>query len=318
MELLYFLLLGFGILMYVLLDGFDLGIGMLFPWFEDHQDRGKMMRAVAHVWDGNETWLVFGGVILLGAFPAAYGRLLEALYLPIMLMLLALVFRGVAFEYRFKAKTSRRWWDLAFGLGSSLAAFCQGLILGTLVESGAERLLTPFSVFTAFAVMAGYGLLGATYLNLKTSGALQAKARALAGTLLVAVMLAMAAVSLWNFALVDGVRERWLAYLPWLWPIPLLALAVALWLWRSLQAGAEQRPFWLAMALFVLGFLGLVVGLFPELIPGRLNIYQAAAPRASLAFMLPGIAIFLPLILGYTLWGYRIFKGKVEHYEEGY
>ncbi|WKE65224.1 cytochrome d ubiquinol oxidase subunit II [Gallaecimonas kandeliae] len=317
MELFYFLLLGFAILMYVVLDGFDLGLGILFPLFPEQHDRDLMMRSVSHVWDGNETWLVFGGVILMGAFPLAYATLLPILYLPIVLMLVALIFRGIAFEYRFKAKSSRRWWDLAFGLGSSVAAFCQGLMLGCLVESGGETLLTPFSVLTAFAVMAGYALLGASYLVVKTRADLQLRAKALCKPLLVAVMLAMVAVSLWNFLAVPAVQERWLGNLGWLWPIPLLTAAIALVLWQSLKR-SEVVPFFCAVLLFVMGFLGLVVGLFPQLVPGRLNLFEAAAPVQSLKFMLPGVLIFVPLILGYTLWGYRIFRGKVHDYEEGY
>ncbi|EKE77129.1 cytochrome d ubiquinol oxidase subunit II [Gallaecimonas xiamenensis] len=317
MELFYFLLLGFAILMYVVLDGFDLGLGILFPVFPEQHDRDMMMRSVSHVWDGNETWLVFGGVILMGAFPAAYATLLPILYLPIVLMLVALIFRGIAFEYRFKAKSSRRWWDLAFGLGSSVVAFCQGLMLGSLVESGGQTLLSPFSVLTAFAVMAGYALLGATYLVVKSSGQLQAKARAASKPLLVAVMLAMVAVSLWNFASVPSVQAKWLANLGWLWPIPLITGAIALVLWQGLKR-SEVLPFFCTIALFVMGFLGLVVGLFPQLVPGQLNLFEAAAPVQSLKFMLPGVLIFVPLILGYTLWGYRIFRGKVHDFEEGY
>ncbi|WP_406664719.1 cytochrome d ubiquinol oxidase subunit II [Gallaecimonas sp. GXIMD1310] len=317
MELFYFLLLGFAILMYVVLDGFDLGLGILFPVLPAQADRDMMMRSVSHVWDGNETWLVFGGVILMGAFPAAYATLLPTLYLPIILMLVALIFRGIAFEYRFKAHSSRRWWDLAFGLGSSVAAFSQGLMLGSLVQSGGEHLLTPFSVLTAFAVMAGYALLGATYLVVKTSGELQARARAVSKPLLLAVMVAMAAVSVWNLLAVPSVEQRWLANIGWLWPIPLLTAAIAVVLWQGLKR-SDVLPFFCTIGLFVMGFAGLVVGLFPQLVPGRLNLFEAAAPTQSLTFMLPGVLIFVPVILGYTLWGYRVFRGKVDDFEEGY
>ncbi|WP_115717218.1 cytochrome d ubiquinol oxidase subunit II [Gallaecimonas mangrovi] len=317
MELFYFLLLGFAILMYVVLDGFDLGLGILYPALPEQHDRDMMMRSVSHVWDGNETWLVFGGVILMGAFPAAYATLLPTLYLPICLMLISLIFRGIAFEYRFKATSSRQWWDLAFGLGSSVAAFCQGLMLGSLVQSGGEQLLTPFSILTAFAVMAGYALLGATYLVVKTSGALQDKAKRLVKPLLALVIIAMVAVSLWNFLAVPSVHTRWMSNIGWLWPIPFITAVIAFALFKSLKH-SEVAPFYCAVALFVMGFIGLVVGLFPYLVPGRLSLFDAAAPRQSLTFLLPGVLIFVPIILAYTLWGYRIFRGKVHDFEEGY
>ena len=197
-ALFYFLLLGFAILMYVLLDGFDLGIGILYPWFNSDAEHDHLMRSVAHVWDGNETWLVFGGVILFGAFPSAYALILSSLYLPIMLMLIGLIFRGVAFEYRFKSDSSKKWWSRAFSLGSTLAAFCQGLMLGSLVQGVPEgiisqsslALLTPFTVFTGLAVVAGYALLACAYLVMKSRGAIQHKAAQRGRLLVWLVMLA--------------------------------------------------------------------------------------------------------------------------------
>lgn len=341
LPLFYFLLLGFAILMYVLLDGFDLGIGILYPWFNSDAEHDHLMRSISHVWDGNETWLVFGGVILFGAFPLAYASLASLLYLPIMLMLIGLIFRGVAFEYRFKSLRSKIWWNRAFAMGSSVAAFCQGLMLGAVVqgiEYSSQSLaglpwLNPFSLFTGLAVMAGYALLGCTYLTMKSRGDIQQKAARYGQRLLLFVMLAMLLVSLWTLYSQPAVRGRWFG--GWhsliLMLLPLLAVLAARLLFRDLgrvqrQFAAtaninprhESRPFWLAAALFLLAFAGLVVGLFPYLLPPQLSFGQAAAPDSSLRFMLPGIVIFLPLILAYTLWGYHIFRGKVEDFEEGY
>lgn len=341
LPLFYFLLLGFAILMYVLLDGFDLGVGILYPWFHSDAEHDHLMRSVSHVWDGNETWLVFGGVILFGAFPAAYAAIASGLYLPIMLMLIGLIFRGVSFEYRFKSQRSKAWWNRAFAIGSSLAAFCQGLMLGMLVQGidssslNASSLqgLTPFSVFCGLAVMAGYALLGCTYLTMKSRGAIQQKAARYGQRLLLFVMLSMLLVSLWTLYSQADIRARWFAsgYTMLLMLLPLSAILCARLLFRDLgrvqrQFAAElpinnrheSRPFWLAASLFFLAFTGLVVGLFPYLLPGQLSFYQAAAPDSSLQFMLPGVLIFVPLILAYTLWGYHIFRGKVEDFEEGY
>jgi len=339
LALFYFLLLGFAILMYVILDGFDLGIGILYPWFSEEQAKDHLMRSISHVWDGNETWLVFGGVILFGAFPSAYAGLLSGLYLPIMLMLIGLIFRGVAFEYRFKSETSRVWWNRAFASGSMLAAFCQGLMLGAIIQGMPDTashslvLLTPFTLFTGFAVVAGYALLGCTYLVMKSRDSIQAQAARYGQRLVLIVMFAMALVSLWTVLQSAEIFDRWFSgWHPFaLAPLPLAAIFCARLLWldlgkvrRKLQAGHiplskhEDRPFWLAVCLFTLGFIGLLVSLFPALIPGKLTYLQAAAPSASLWFMLPGVAIFVPLILAYTCWGYRIFAGKVEDFEEGY
>ncbi|MBZ9612439.1 cytochrome d ubiquinol oxidase subunit II [Rheinheimera maricola] len=341
LPLFYFLLLGFAILMYVLLDGFDLGIGILYPWFNSDAEHDHLMRSISHVWDGNETWLVFGGVILFGAFPAAYASIASMLYLPIMLMLIGLIFRGVAFEYRFKSQRSKIWWNRSFAIGSSLAAFCQGLMLGVLVQGvdannlalSSLQWLTPFSLFTGLAVMAGYALLACTYLTMKSRGAIQQKAARYGQRLLLFVMLCMLLVSLFTLLTQPEIRVRWFAggYSLLLMLLPLAAGLTARLLFRDLgrvqrqfaadtdiNSRHESRPFWLAATLFLLAFAGLVVGLFPYLLPRQLSFYAAAAPNSSLTFMLPGILIFVPLILAYTLWGYHIFRGKVEDYQEGY
>jgi cytochrome d ubiquinol oxidase subunit II len=334
LALFYFLVLGFAIFMYVLLDGFDLGIGILYPWFNQDGERDHLMRSISHVWDGNETWLVFGGVVLFAAFPAAYAGITSTFYLPIMLMLFALIFRGVAFEYRFKSDTSRPYWDFAFSAGSAVAAFCQGMLLGSLVQGvpadvdslSSLHWLTPFSILTGFSVMAGYALLAACYLFMKSRGRIQAHSAKLAKRLLLITILAMVIVSLWTVASQVEIRQRWFSSLNFLWlsPLPIITLVVAVLAWRDLnrhsvgQSHHEDRPFWYAATLFLLGFAGLVVGLFPYLIPRQLTFMDAASPDSSLLFLLPGICIFVPLICAYTFWGYRVFAGKVEDYQEGY
>ncbi|MCW8355570.1 cytochrome d ubiquinol oxidase subunit II [Marinomonas pontica] len=330
----YFLVLGFAIFMYVLLDGFDLGIGILYPWFNQEGERDHLMRSISHVWDGNETWLVFGGVVLFAAFPAAYAGITSTFYLPIMLMLFALIFRGVAFEYRFKSETSRPYWDLAFSAGSAIAAFCQGMLLGSIVQGvpvGVDSLsslhwLTPFSILTGFAVMAGYALLAACYLFMKSRGRIQDHAAKLGKRLLLITIFAMIIVSVWTVASQIDIRQRWFSGFNFLWlsPLPIITLVVAVLAWKDLNSHSagiihhESRPFWYAATLFLLGFAGLVVGLFPYLIPRQLTFMEAASPDSSLLFLLPGICIFVPLICAYTLWGYRVFAGKVEDYQEGY
>ena len=328
-ALIWYALIGLAVLIYVVLDGFDLGIGILFPWFEEHHQKDHLMRSISHVWDGNETWLVFGGVILFAAFPEAYSTILSTFYLPIMLMLFALIFRGVAFEYRFKSDRSKPWWDFAFSAGSTVAAFCQGVILGAIVQGvpiNAIELsswiwLTPFSILTGFSVMAGYALLGACYLYMKSRDDMQQRASRYARTLLILILLFMLVVSLWTVVAQPEIRHRWFDGINFflLSPLPVLSIALGYTTWVSLSnVNHESRPFWCVAGLFLLGFAGLVVSLFPYLIPRHLTFMDAAAPDSSLRFLLYGICIFVPLICGYTLWGYRVFSGKVEDYQEGY
>lgn len=330
-----YLLLGFAVLMYVALDGFDLGLGILYPWFQDEAQRDIMMRSISHVWDGNETWLVFGGVLLLAAFPLAYAQILSSLYLPIMLMLFGLILRGVAFEYRFKAHRSKRYWDLSFFIGSALAAFCQGVILGALVqggqpsEHGYEFAWTSwFALVVGVSVMAAYALLACGYLLMKTRDKLAQRAAKLAQYLVFAVAAALAWVSLSMLLFNVEVSQRWLNshYSLWLWPLPLLSVLLIGLLWVDLGRAQRQqlplsrhaRPFVYVLGLFLLAFIGLVVSLFPYIIPFEVTLYEAQSAESAQWFILPGILIFLPLVLGYTLWGYRIFSGKVEDYEQGY
>jgi cytochrome d ubiquinol oxidase subunit II len=320
----WFAVIGFGVLMYVVLDGFVLGIGILAPFAEDEPQLDVMMNTAAPIWDGNETWLVLGGAGLMTAFPKAYAALLSALYLPVLLLVMALVFRGVAFEFRFKAQRSRRLWSVSFALGSLLAAFAQGVILGALVEGlkmqdgryvgGAFGWFSPFSMLTGVAVVTGYALLGSTWLILKTGGREQALARSLTRPLMVAVLVFMGLVSTWLPFLQSRVMERWFSdgNFWWLSPVPLLTLAVAVALWRSaMHPRRDLPPFLLTLALFVLGFLGLVLGMWPYLLPPTMTLWQAAAPATSLGFSMVGLALLLPVILGYTVWSYRVFRGKV-------
>ncbi|MGY1458553.1 MULTISPECIES: cytochrome d ubiquinol oxidase subunit II [unclassified Luteimonas] len=321
----WYFVIGFGVLMYVLLDGFVLGLGILAPFAEDSGQLDNMMNTAAPIWDGNETWLVLGGTALLAAFPKAYAVLLSALYLPVLVMLIALIFRGVAFEFRFKARRARRFWGGAFALGSMVAAFAQGLILGALVEGmpleegkylgGAFDWFSPFSMLTGVAVVFGYALLGAGWLILKTEGPLQKVARTLTRPLVLVVVAFMGLVSAWLPFLDSQVMARWFesGNFWWLAPVPLLALANAVALWvAAMREGRDASPFLLTLSFFVLGFIGLAVGIWPNIIPPSLSIWDAASPPSSQGFTLVGLVILLPIILGYTAWSYSVFRGKIQ------
>ncbi|MEO6014487.1 MAG: cytochrome d ubiquinol oxidase subunit II [Devosia sp.] len=322
-------LIAFAVLAYVVLDGFDLGVGILFPFFPEQADRNIMTNSIAPVWDGNETWLVLGGGGLMAVFPLAYATVLPALYVPIILMLLGLIFRGVAFEFRFRTKRWRPVWDWGFALGSMLAAFMQGIALGALVQGieiadrqyagGWWDWLTPFSIVTGVAVVVGYGLLGATWLNLKTSGVLQAKARRLAMVAGVGTLALIGIVSIWTPFLEPVYFERWFQ-----WPtaffsafVPLLLAICAFGLWHGLTNDKHLQPFIAALGLFVLSFAGIGVSFYPYIVPGALTIKEAAAPDASLGFLLVGASVLIPIILAYTGYAYWVFRGKIDP-EEGY
>jgi cytochrome bd ubiquinol oxidase subunit II len=312
----------FGIVMYVVLDGFDLGVGMLFAVAPDTRARDTMMNSIGPLWDGNETWLVLGGAMLFAAFPTAYAIALPAFYVPIMVLLFALIFRGVAFEFRHRADTSKRLWSVAFCAGSLIAALAQGALIGGLVSGvavenrqfagGTFDWLTPLSVITALAVVAGYAMLGATWLVLKTEGALQAWARRLARHLTVAVMVFMGVVSVVTPLSDPAIAERWFGglHLAYLAPVPVVTAAVGFSLWRGVARGWERAPFALAVALFLLGFVGLAISLWPNIIPPSLSVQDAAAPPSSQIFVLVGVALTLPMILGYTWYAYHVFRGK--------
>ena len=322
-------LIGTAVALYVILDGFDLGVGILFPFTDEEDERDQMMNSVAPFWDGNETWLVLGGGGLWVAFPKAYAVIMPAFYLPVIVMLLALVFRGVAFEFRSVAVTSKKYWNFAFAAGSVLAAFCQGLILGGLVQGvrvengvyagGPFEFATPFALMCGLGIVTGYALLGATWLVMKTDGVVAARARNQARWLLLGVLAFMAVVSLWTPLAFDRIYQRWFS-LPnflWLWPVPLLTALTALLLWRWLETGREVPPFLAAIAMFLLGYLGLVISSYPYIVPPSLTVWQTAAAPTSQMFMLVGTVALLPVVLGYTAFVYWLFRGKVR-VGEGY
>ncbi len=316
-------ILGVGVVMYVLLDGFDLGIGILFLTGAGEEERDRMMNSVAPYWDGNETWLVLGGAGLLVAFPLAYGIIMPALYLPLIVMLLALVFRGVAFEFRFVSKPDNGRWDRAFAIGSTVATFCQGLVLGGFLQGikvtdrqfsgGSFEWLTPFAVLCGLGLIAGYALLGAGWLMVKTDGALAARARRQAGAALVITLGFIIAVSVWTPLAFARIEERWFGgdRLLYLWPVPFATAAVALIAWAGIRKGSGVQTFLSSMTLFLLCFLGLGISTFPHLVPPGVTIWDAAAVPESQIFSLIGVLLFLPLVLAYTAFVYWTFRGKV-------
>ncbi|MGI9410982.1 MAG: cytochrome d ubiquinol oxidase subunit II [Hyphomicrobiaceae bacterium] len=322
-------LIAFAVLAYVILDGFDLGVGILFPLLEGDRQRDTAMNTVAPVWDGNETWLVLGGGGLFAVFPLAYAVVMPALYMPITLMLLGLIFRGVSFEYRWRATKRKAVWDWSFTLGSLFATFCQGLTLGALVQGievenrayagGWWDWLTPFSVLTGTALVIGYSLLGATWLVMKTEGALQRKALELAWIAAPATLLMIGIVSLWTPFLDPVFMERWFSYPAILYtaPVPLFVFIAGGSLFFGLSRRRDIQPFMSALALFVLCFVGLGIGFYPYIVPHSITIWDAAAPDSSLAFLLVGALILLPMILAYTAYSYWVFRGKVRE-GEGY
>lgn len=323
LPLIWATLIGVAVAMYVILDGFDLGIAILFPFARKEEDRDVMMNSVAPFWDGNETWLVLGGAGLWVAFPTAYAVIMPAFYLPVIGMLLALVLRGVSFEFRWVAKPSHRMWDVAFAGGSIVAAFLQGVILGGLLQGvevvnrqyagGPFDWFTPFSIFVGLAVVAGYALLGATWLVMRTSGPVQEFGRATAVPLLFAVIGAMAVVSLWTPLAVDRIAARWFSSpnILYLWPVPLVTALIAYMIFRWLRRGDEVKPFVGSVVLFLLGYLGLVISTVPYLVPPHLTFWDTAAAPASQFFLLVGTVFLLPLILGYTAFVYWMFRGKI-------
>ncbi|WP_152206629.1 cytochrome d ubiquinol oxidase subunit II [Marinobacter changyiensis] len=325
--LIWAFIIGFGVIMYVLMDGFDLGLGILFPFAPDDTARDVMMNSVAPVWDGNETWLVLGGAGLLAAFPLVYSIVLPALYIGVFLMLAGLIFRGVAFEFRFKANTSRYLWNWAFAGGSTVAAFAQGAVVGAYIQGfetanrvyvgGALDWLTPFTVLTGFGLMAGYALLGATWLIMKSEGYIQDWAYRITPPLLVAVLLVFALVSIWTPFIDDMVRDRWFSAIRVIWILPALALACAFQIFRSVRKRYEGMPFVATMGLFIFTYLGLLVSRWPYVVPPEYTIWDAASAYDSQLFLLVGLVFVVPVVLGYTAWTYWVFRGKVRA-GEGY
>ncbi|MBC7985378.1 MAG: cytochrome d ubiquinol oxidase subunit II [Sphingomonadaceae bacterium] len=317
-------IIAFAIAMYVVMDGFDLGIGILFPGFTVGGERDMAMNAIAPVWDGNETWLVLGGGGLMAAFPLAYAVVLPALYAPLIAMLLGLTFRGVAFEFRWRDPAHRALWDVAFCAGSIVATFAQGITLGALLQGIAVEgrayaggwwdWATPFSLLCGVSLVIGYAQLGASWLIWKTEGSLHADARRFARWLAPAMLTALGAVSLATPFVEPQYFERWFDY-PGLLvtlPMPLLVGVTAITLWWSLGTRDDSLPFLLTLALFLLAMAGLAISIWPDVIPGRVSIHEAAAPANSQQFMLVGTAVLVPLILAYTGWAYWVFRGKVD------
>jgi cytochrome d ubiquinol oxidase subunit II len=316
-------ILAFGVFMYVLLDGFDLGVGILFPFAPHAASRDTMMDSVAPIWDFNETWLVLGGVGLLAAFPLAFAIVIPAVYFPILFMLIGLIFRGVAFEFRHLSQR-RHYWDRSFFAGSLLATFSQGIVLGTFVQGipvagrqyagGSIDWLTPFALLTGAGLIAGYGLLGACWLVLKTEGEVQVWARRKARQLTIGVAAFVAMVSLWTPFIQPQIRERWFGgdHPLWLWPVPLITFALFAILWRSLARGRDNTPFFAALGIFAMAYLGLAISIFPMVVPYHFDLWQAAATPRSQAFLVIGTLFLLPIILGYTVWSYWVFRGKVQ------
>ena len=316
-------LIAFAVLAYVLFDGFDLGIGILFPFLRSEGERDQAMNSVAPVWDGNETWLVLGGGGLMAAFPVAYAVVMTALYAPLIAMLLALVFRGVAFEFRWRAARKSRW-DLAFAGGSMVATFAQGVALGALVQGipvsdraysgGWWDWLTPFSLLTGIALVVGYALLGSTWLIMKTTAELQERARRFAWITALGTLALIGVVSLWTPLLNAQFMARWFAWPAILYsaPVPLLVALAAFALFSGLIRRREAQPFLAAITLFVLSYIGLGISFYPYIVPPSITIWSAAAPDASLKFLLVGAVILIPLILAYTAWSYWVFRGKVD------
>ena len=316
-------ILAIGVFLYVALDGFDLGVGMLYNFAPDRSARDLVMNSIAPIWDGNETWLVLGSVGLLAAFPVAFAIIIPAVYFPILLMLLALIFRGLAFEFRYRDAEHRTFWDHGFAAGSALAAFAQGVVLGAFIQGfhveGRQFLgssldcFTPFSIFAGIGLMFGYALLGAGWLVIKTEGALQAWARALGRRCLIGTALAIAAVSLWT-PLVDAhIAARWFSFpnIVLLAPVPLITGGLIWYAWRSRGNGSDYAPFIAALGLFVMSYLGIAISLFPMIVPGHFTLRQAASSPSTQAFLLIGTLFLLPVILFYTGWSYWVFRGKV-------
>jgi len=326
LPLVWYSLIGTAIFLYILLDGFDLGVGILFPFAPSDQCRDRMMNSIAPFWDGNETWLVLGGGGLFAAFPLAYAILMPAFYIPIILMLLGLIFRGVAFEFRFKATgKSRRIWDYSFHFGSLVATFMQGMVLGTFVHGiavdgrnfggSAFDWLNAFSVMTGVALVTGYALLGATWTIMKTEDDTQAWARKCASYVLLYVALFMGLVSLIMPLMNSDIKALWFS-LPnfyFLQPMPILSVVFFVMLWRDLRTEREYRPFFLTLGIFLMNYIGIGISTWPWLVPFKVTLWDAAAAPESQSLLLIGTVFLLPCVLAYTGYCFWVFRGKASH-----
>jgi cytochrome bd ubiquinol oxidase subunit II len=316
-------ILAIGVFLYVALDGFDLGVGMLYSFAPDRAARDVIMNSIAPIWDGNETWLILGSVGLLAAFPVAFAIIIPAVYFPILLMLLALIFRGLAFEFRYRDAPHRTFWDHGFAAGSAVAAFAQGVVLGSFIQGyhvegrqfagSSFDCFTPFTIFTGVALMLGYSLLGTGWLVIKTEGPLQEWARALGRRCLIGTALAIAIVSLWTPFADAHIAARWFSWpnIALLAPVPLITAGLIWYEWRSLNDGSEYTPFIAALGLFGMSYLGIAISLWPMIVPGHFSLEEAAGSESTQAFLLIGTLVLLPVILLYTGWSYWVFRGKV-------
>ena len=317
-------ILSLAVLMYVLLDGFDLGVGMLFFFRRHEEDRDLMVASVAPVWDFNETWLILGGGGLLAVFPLAFAIIIPAVYFPILMMLLGLLFRGVAFEFRDAPAARKRLWNVAFAYGSLIATFAQGVVLGNFIRgfqvSGRSFAgtswdwIAPFPLLTGLGLMVGYCLLGATWLVMKTEGELQHWARGIARWFLLGLLAFIVMVSIWTPLAQARIAERWFSFpnLVLFSPVPLLTAALALLLWRFLKQGRDVLPFVCAMGLFFLAYTGLIISLWPYVAPPSVTLWDAATAPMSQQFLMVGTMFLLPVILLYVFWSYWVFRGKVK------
>ena len=316
-------ILAIGVFLYVALDGFDLGVGILYNFVGTRDDRNLVMNSIAPIWDGNETWLILGGVGLFAAFPAAFAIIIPAVYFPILTMLLAMIFRGVAFEFRYRDAQHRTFWDHGFAVGSAVAAFSQGVILGAFIQGfnvegrqfagSSFDCFTPFSIVIGFALMAGYALLGAGWLVIKTEGDLQQWARKLGRLSIVLTVIAIAVVSAWTPLVDPDVAARWFTWpdIAYLAPVPIITAVLVWYEWRWLVEGPDYAPFVGALALFFMSYLGIAISMWPMIVPWHFTLDQAAASQSTQAFLLVGTLFLLPTILIYTAWSYWVFRGKV-------
>lgn len=332
LSLIWVGIIGLGVLIYVIMDGFDLGIGILFPFIKSSEERDVMMNTVAPVWDGNETWMVLGGAGLYAAFPLVYSTVLSAFYMPIILMVVALIFRGVAFEFRFKAHRTKALWDLAFIWGSILASFFQGVILGAYIQGiktsngifAGQWLdwLTPFSLFTGIGVIIIYAALGCGWLIFKTESQLQHEMFKLMPKLVIALLVVFVGVSIYTPMTHPEIAARWFAMpnLMYFSPVPLLVLLFSVLIIKDCKKEQlnDITPFIYTLALVFLAFTGFVISLWPNIIPPSVTIWQAAAPESSQLFALIGALILIPIIIGYTILSYWVFRDKVRVGDEGY
>lgn len=319
-------IIGFGIMMYVLMDGFDLGQGILFPFAPNEQARDTMMNSVAPIWDGNETWLVLGGAGLLAAFPLVYAVFLPALYIGVFLLLAGLIFRVIAFEFRFKAKTSKYLWSYSFSVGSIVASFAQGAVVGAYIQGfetegfaysgGALDWLTPFTVLTGFGLVVGYALLGSTWLILKTEGEVQEFAYNITPKLLLGLMAIFTLVCIYTPFIDEFVYTRWFESISLIWVLPVLVLYCAYLVFKHVKQRNEGLPFVASMGIFLFSYLGLLASKWPYIVPPKFTIYDAASAYNSQLFLLLGFLFVIPIVLTYTSWTYWVFRGKVK--EGGY